>query len=117
MSNNKVKNNLLFLIGGAALGAAATYYVSTPAGKKMIEKAKTNTQMFGKKVANSAQDIAEQTINKSNELLNKANEHISVAQDILTSNAVSILDVAENKVNSFQKGINKAKNNIANHTS
>jgi len=61
MSNKTNGNNGLLLIAGAIAGAAATYYLNTPEGKKLTNKVFSKGVEVKDQFATTAKQVAEVT--------------------------------------------------------
>lgn len=113
-TKSNTRKNTLLLLAGAIAGAAGTYYLQTPQGKKLTKRAIDKSKQVGSDVSTKAQQIAEDTKVKANTAIHQASEAISTAKTVIADKTVNLLDRAETKVGGFQEGINKAKESMKN---
>lgn len=116
MNNTKKRRNrnALLVLTGAIAGAAATYYLHTPKGKKLKENVITKGKELGETLADKAQAIANDVKENASKAIEIANEQIDLAKEIITEQTKEIVTHKEDNTSSFAKGIQKAKNSILN---
>ncbi len=66
MDTTKRNKNGLLLIAGALAGAAATYYLQTPAGKKLRKDISKKTNKFANDTTEKAKTLANDVRNQRN---------------------------------------------------
>jgi gas vesicle protein len=108
------RNNALLLLTGAIAGAAATYYLNTPKGKKMTKEVMKKGKDLGNTITDKAQSIAEDAKDKANKVIENAAETLSAAKDLILKESNELVEEVESHASSFKSGIKKAKESMKN---
>lgn len=116
-SSNNNNNNKFYLIAGAIAGAALTYFLQTPKGKKMTKDVVSKSKEFKDTIAEKAKVVATDLQEKASNTADVAAEKLSTLKEGMIATSVDVLEKTEDKVGGFQQGINKAKKNLKNGTS
>jgi len=111
--SNKTSNTLLLLTGAIA-GAAATYYLQTPKGKKMRADIYNKSIEAKKELTAKAQIVAQNVSDKTQKAMIDAVETVGEIQEKIASSTNHLQENVETKLSSFQRGINQAKQTILN---
>jgi gas vesicle protein len=111
----KSKNNAFFLLTGAILGAAATYYLHTPKGKKLRKKFSEVTDDLTTEISTNTKKLADNMKESYNESISSASNTIDSISESLEEVKTNGIEIAENKIGSFKDGIQKAKMKLSNN--
>jgi len=101
--DNKNRNRGLLFFAGIVAGAATTYYLQSPSGKKMR-----------KDVANKGKDLMDSTASFVESTANTTTEKLAEAKSKIREKTIDAINHAESSLDSFQKGMQQAKESLRN---
>jgi gas vesicle protein len=102
----KMNNTPWFVLAGAVLGgAAALYYLNTPKGKKFRKSVKKSTEELSNNIKEKVESSMESVSETTHDILDKA-------KDVKKNLISGLQDKTYDRLDSFEKGITKAKNKL-----
>lgn len=111
----KRKSGILFLLG-AAVGAAAGYYLNSESGRKLRTETSEKAGELALKAEGKAKEGLDQfktgfseAVDKSKEVLAEAKSTVKETVNRLESKSEHVLDSAEN---AYRRGVNEARSKI-----
>lgn len=114
MDTTKRNKNGLLLIAGALAGAAATYYLQTPAGKKLRKDISKKTNKFANDTTEKAKTLANDVKAKSQDALDLASTKMSEIKETFQEKSNAALASASDKISDLKVGASKAQQAIEN---
>jgi|GEM_PF-1175217 len=118
MNNTKRSKNGMLLLIGAIAGAATTYYLSTPSGKKLVKKISDSTSEITSQIATRVDTIANEVQDQAKVALDATAKTVADLSDSAIKQYENIKDTVETKVDEaqnisngggFEAGLEKAK--------
>lgn len=110
-NNAKTNNRAWLVLAGAVLGGAATiYFLNTPKGKKFRKSVAKSTEALTTNLKGKVDHSLETMNEVSHNIMEKAN-------DVKKNLVHGLQEKTYDRLDSFEKGITKAKNKIKAETS